>query len=338
MLDENFVKKIKKDLKKIDLLISRIGIDASPKIFLCGGPYKDEETTKNNFSTKPLPCTLSSRYRLIDQLKKQNNNFYPQIIIADAFKFRDWYIKGKYKDLLTLEKDIAEMSGLIVIIPESPGSIAELGSFIMLKSIKKKLLIFIKDTHAEKESFIWNGIIENFQQNTSQQVFIGRESDIEGMQDDIQKFLEKITKEIQKMAGSSKFDNKKKSHQAFFIYEMIRVYGALEIQEIGICLKAVNLLGINMKKIKNLLFILEEFKWIKKTSKGNKKFYYIPKGGQKIGKTEFKMNILEKNTKTPKFVAWNTDYIQKLALSFYNGGRDKLHRDRYNVIKSNGNS
>ena len=110
--------------------------------------------------------------------------------IADIWHFNEWYQEGNYKDLLTLEKDIASMSGLVVIIPESAGSIAELGSFVMIEKIKKKLLIFIEAQYTNKQSFIWNGIIKNFQQTFGRKVIKIQEDDkIADIQEDIQSHL-----------------------------------------------------------------------------------------------------------------------------------------------------
>ena len=335
LLDNEFVKKIRTDLQKIDLSQSRIGLDKLPKVFLCGGPHEFYEK-------KPIQDTLpiilcyyckdknqpAARYNLLKHLEKNDQSLRKQITIADTIHFKKWYIDGEYQNILDLETDIAVASGLIVVILESAGSIAELGSFIMVEKIKKKMLIFIEEKYEGNDSFIWNGIIEHFNNNTQEQVYIREKNDVVGMQRDIKKFLNRKN-------YTRTFDVKDTEHQVFFIYEMIKAYGALIDEEILVCLNLLNFL-IKPTRLKNLLFILEQFEWIKKISKGNKKFYCIPK--KKIDQTKFKKCILIKATNKKKLVSWNANYVLRSALAFYNKGENGLHKDRYSIIKNNENS
>ena len=333
LLDNEFVKKIRTDLQKIDLSQSRIGLDKLPKVFLCGGPYRN---TSPSFTQDRLPAFYycsdakkekeSIRYKLIKCFKETENDFFEsQVKIADIWHFNEWYQEGNYKDLLTLEKDIASMSGLVVIIPESAGSIAELGSFVMIEKIKKKLLIFIEAQYTNKQSFIWNGIIKNFQQTFGRKVIKIQEDDkIADIQEDIQSHLIKIIDTLEGINHSKNFQKCDETHQAFFIYEMIGTYGALMDEEIKECIKAVDLNNyVTDERRKNLLFILEKFGWINKNQRISK-FYYIPKNKQEIGKTKF-IRIKGKE--------WSTKYFHLDALAFYRGGNNPYHKDRYKVIK-----
>lgn len=53
--------------------------------------------------------------------------------------------------------DLAELSSLTVLFSESPGSIAELGSFAVLNTIQKRLLVVMHQDDANQKSFIWRG-------------------------------------------------------------------------------------------------------------------------------------------------------------------------------------
>ena len=79
----------------------------------------------------------------------------------------DWRNSSVFQgDLLELEKYIAALSGVIVLISESAGSIAELGSFVNDKEIRKKLLVIIESQYRKKPSFISDGLLANLSQET----------------------------------------------------------------------------------------------------------------------------------------------------------------------------
>ena len=68
-----------------------------------------------------------------------------------------YFEHSDYQDLLCFERDLAELSSLTVLFSESPGSIAELGSFAVLKTIQERLLVVMHQEDAHIESFIWRG-------------------------------------------------------------------------------------------------------------------------------------------------------------------------------------
>ena len=139
-----FKQKIQNQLEGISLDRALIK-PLPPKIFLCGGKLtKPKNTEKYRFNFKKY-------------LEKRQSSLLSKIVIAE--KFEDWYQDGKYRELLTLERDIAGLSNIIVIILESAGSIAELSSFIMDKEISKKLFVIVPSKHRDSTSFIQNGIL-----------------------------------------------------------------------------------------------------------------------------------------------------------------------------------
>jgi hypothetical protein len=69
----------------------------------------------------------------------------------------EYFDHSDYQDLLRFERDLAELSSLTVLFSESPGSIAELGSFAVLNTIRERLLVVMHQNDAYQESFIWRG-------------------------------------------------------------------------------------------------------------------------------------------------------------------------------------
>ncbi len=109
-------------------------------LFLCGGM-----STRSKSSHRDI---------LRKRIKADNINIlYPEDLFMEMLNKRQY-------DLLTMEEVLACNSDIIVIIPESPGSFAELGAFSQNKLIAKKLLVFQHNKFKRTRSFISQGPID----------------------------------------------------------------------------------------------------------------------------------------------------------------------------------
>jgi hypothetical protein len=132
-------------LTKINLSESRLK-PYQGFIFLCGGPTDIR-------STKPI----SIRDAIYRELVK-HRDIDGRIRVAEDYK--DWSHDAIYRDLVSFERHLAELSSVIVLALESPGSIAELGLFSVIEEFKNKLLVFIETDHYQSDSFIRLGPID----------------------------------------------------------------------------------------------------------------------------------------------------------------------------------
>lgn len=80
-----------------------------------------------------------------------------------AEELEAFFPNGDYKDFLSLESDIAQISTLILLFSESFGSAAELGAFAMVEEIARKLLVVIDDKRYSENSFIKLGPLRAIQ-------------------------------------------------------------------------------------------------------------------------------------------------------------------------------
>ncbi|MBN3069912.1 UDP-3-O-(3-hydroxymyristoyl)glucosamine N-acyltransferase [Pectobacterium brasiliense] len=121
--------------------IIKDGTDDSKKvIFICG---KD----KNDIS--------SYRYKISTILSHEKNYqlAYPEDLFEDL-------LEGQANNsLLKLEEQLAQAVDLIILIPESPGSFAELGAFSMRKELAQKMLVLRQGKFKSDKSFINHGPI-----------------------------------------------------------------------------------------------------------------------------------------------------------------------------------
>lgn len=117
-------------------------------IFLCGANKKD---------------TKKGRFKL-SMLFKENNNFeliYPEDIFEDL-------LEGQGRNsLLWLENTLAESVDVIIIIPESPGSFAELGAFSANQILVNKTICIADKKFMNEKSFLRYGPFRLIKQSES---------------------------------------------------------------------------------------------------------------------------------------------------------------------------
>jgi hypothetical protein len=248
-------------------LASKISIDnlrvdiSSPIIFICGGAAK---------VTDPEPASI--RDALLRCLGKKRAL---QLIVAEDYK--DWINDSTYKDLMSFEDDIAQISSLIILVLESPGSLTELGLFSSNFDFISKLLVLVSAKHHKEDSFIRLGPIRYLESMSNYCVHAypwdprqpGKTvtpyiSDIEN---DITNFLNQSTK-------SEKFSKDNNGHVAFLVYEIINIMRAAKLKEIHDFLITVGI-QIKQDEVKRIIFLLTKIYFVEKIKHGNID-YYLP--------------------------------------------------------------
>jgi hypothetical protein len=116
-------------------------------VFLCGGVISD--------ATGARPVSLRDYLYRVRQIQSRLNG---NLILAEAAT--QIYRDTDYTDLISFEEDIARIAAIVLVIPESPGSLAELGSFATNDTIRRALRVIIQDQYASSESFVRYGPIQ----------------------------------------------------------------------------------------------------------------------------------------------------------------------------------
>ena len=86
--------------------------------------------------------------------------YYPEELFEELIR------SGDHFDLLNLENLLAESVHAVVIILESPGAIAELGSFANHKKLRDRLIVVIDEKYRKANSFIILGPVRYLKKNT----------------------------------------------------------------------------------------------------------------------------------------------------------------------------
>lgn len=99
------------------------------------------------------------RYKVANEFKNFWNSYWYEIIYPEDI-FDELLYSSKSKDLLSLENLLADSVDVILMIPESPGSFAELGAFANNKKLRAKIVCIIDQKYKKNKSFINQGPIK----------------------------------------------------------------------------------------------------------------------------------------------------------------------------------
>ncbi len=129
--------------------------DVQVKVFLCGEALDSSKNIEDQTET-------NLRAYLKVGIEKEVKNCV--VTLAEHKKLIEAYDQGsegstaapKHSNLTDFELQLAHWADLIVILPSSPGSIAELGMFAVLTKFTPKLLILFNKSYG-RGSYIWNG-------------------------------------------------------------------------------------------------------------------------------------------------------------------------------------
>jgi hypothetical protein len=116
-----------------------------PVVFICGGQASNPRDTLRHFLVHEHPSI---------------NVFYAEQV---------WEVISSTPGLgaLKMESDLAELSDLVIIIVESPGTFAELGAFSHVEALRKKLLPIVDIQYRGSNSFINTGPIKWIDQESN---------------------------------------------------------------------------------------------------------------------------------------------------------------------------
>lgn len=125
-------------------------------VFFCGGA----------FAEAPKGGTTLRHYLLKE--RRIGRRVLGDIVLAEEANelFRD----SSYSDLISFEEDIARIAGLVLVIAESAGSLAELGAFATNDVIRRNILVLSQTEFSDAESFIRFGPIKRVEDFDSRRV------------------------------------------------------------------------------------------------------------------------------------------------------------------------
>ena len=240
-------------------------------IFLCGGAISE-------ISDPPL----SARHYVVSRIDKKNPKLAGRSVVI-----AEWMTSilsdGDFHDLLEFEESIAALCSCVIIFLESPGSIAELGSFSVMRQISSKLLIFCEQRFDStvKPSFIFLGPLANLRRANEESVQVfPLEEEREGhfqvskeLLDDCWEDIEAaIDGSLKRAVHEAKFEATSIPHQMLLMASLIDLFVAVTSTELEECLSVFDV-DMPARHLRRTLKMLEQFGLIARRQYGAQHFY-----------------------------------------------------------------
>ncbi len=163
-----------------------------------------------NFKTTIFLCgadisqTNMMRYKFSEALKNNSLYWFYFDIICPEDIFDELLYSSKSGDLISLEGLLADSVDVIILIPESPGSFAELGVFANNAELRKKLICIIDKGHRKDKSFINQGPLKLVKKENKKGILYvdpnNIENEISKLTSAIKKIKKKSTKKSDKIS------------------------------------------------------------------------------------------------------------------------------------------
>jgi len=217
-----------------------------------------------------------------------------------------FFPRGNYRDILRFENDLAQIAHIVLLISESFGSAAELGAFVMVEEIAKRLLVVIDHENYAENSYIKLGplrFLESEYGGSAVCVLHLDELNIKTIRDvgDVHAdvLLDRIGAAIKSRLPTTKepsrFDASKSGHLVKLAVGLIQHYGALTLTEIQLHMDA---LGVNVReeRLDELLLCAEFAEWIWRQKQGVETYFITRGGNEAISyKTRAGLEVIDKD-------------------------------------------
>lgn len=175
----------------------------SPVVFICGAQ-----------GSKPR-----------DALRSFLRKHHPDLQVFYAEQIWDSLTEEKNTNALSLESDLADLSDLIIIVVESPGTFTEVGAFSSHEELRKKLLLFVGKQYEGVSSFLETGPIRwiNHDSKFGKAIYTNLPTILEAA-GELSKRIDLLPKKKPELTDVSKLRAKKKE-LVFFLSDLLTVIG-----------------------------------------------------------------------------------------------------------------
>ena len=134
-----------------------------------------------------------------------------------------WWAFSGYEDLLTFERDACHLARAIVLFPESPGSLAELGALAVDDAIFARLLVVVQSEYLEadnRESFLNLGPLKRVN-DLDHRCVIGVKSAKVLPAEDFETIMEFIDARLPPMRSTEKLRVELPTHKLLLIADLV---------------------------------------------------------------------------------------------------------------------
>lgn len=274
-------------------------------IFFCGGAMRENPREA---------CSLRHyllRDRAITRRLKAN------VVLAE--EANQLYRESDYEDLISFEEDIAKIAALVLLIAESAGSLAELGAFASIDSIRSRLAVLIQSEYEEAESFVRYGPLEKLKKEDERRLaaipwrITGKSILIKSSASPHVQEIIGFTNDLLKRVPAEESWRTAEELQPFvLILWVLHLANAMTITQL---LHYVQGLwpGITQKELRNMLFCMKLAGWVAKFRYINSDYWCATGSHDPLSRYSFKPGV-ERDTARRK-AAVATAIARELKLS-----------------------
>lgn len=148
--------------------------------------YKPVNTFKTNIFLCGADISMKDklRFKIAEEFKNIWNSYRYEIIYPEDI-FDELLYSSRSKDLLSLENLLADSVDVVLMIPESPGSFAELGAFANNENLRAKIICIVDERYRKDKSFINQGPIKLIKKANKNGVIFIDPNDLSNEMDEI---------------------------------------------------------------------------------------------------------------------------------------------------------
>lgn len=201
--------------------------------------------------------------------------------------YEDWNNFNTYNDLLLFEADLGYLTAAIVVFLEAPGSIAELGAFSQIESLKDRLVIVVTSDRHPIKSFISLGPLRQLEKRDRDSVCVVPAKDQTEILNDIDIINSAVSKKKSSNKTKRTFTPEDKQHQFALALDLIALIEVVTFTDIKLLFEHFRI-SVNEHRIEQILFTLEKSQLVQKRRYGGIDYYAPTTRGTKY--LDFKGN------------------------------------------------
>jgi hypothetical protein len=201
-----------------------------------------------------------------------------------------WWAFSGYSDLLTFERDACHLARAVVLIPESPGSFAELGALAVDDSIVKRLIVVVSSRYLEaqtRESFLSLGPIKRAELFDNRCVIGAPGKDLPD--DDFETITEFVHDRLQKLHVTERLRTDLPAHRLLLVADLVDLLQICRPVELQETLEHFHI-KLAIEELERYAKLLQFFELIRIEHRGSEHFFVRP---HKVDRTWVKYTARE---------------------------------------------
>ncbi|MFW2457415.1 retron St85 family effector protein [Methyloversatilis discipulorum] len=234
------------------------------RIWLFGGAFGGDKSAppsslREAFWRKSLATPPSPQLKWTSELEIPENH-------------PGWWAFSGYDDLLTFERDACHLARAIVLIPESPGSLAELGALAVDDSIVSRLLVVVQSRYLEapaRESFLNLGPLKRAEALKNRCVIGATGNDLPD--DDFEAIAEFVHERLPSLPSTERLRVDMPTHRFLLTADLVDLLLICRPQELQVALNHFQV-DLSIQDIERSARLLEFFGLIRIEHRGSEHF------------------------------------------------------------------